>query len=497
LTVNTLELPSDTPSGDAVGGPFILSCSWCNWTSLDIGIKFEKHNNITGQLNRMRNGGKAEPGLKERESQVERLRREERSSPDQETSPAAKDTSGETDLAPDELFSRLNAFYRTQISEAWEPSLFGSYGASDMPFNSPGSISRLLNIYSGKKTKRQRPKPMREALTPAEGLRVFDAARDDGGDLARQLAAGWAGTTTSAQRAFQAPSAGLLPGGEAPRCVEDLRPAASQLRARRAKRCRACRTLLAKPEPRMSSSRWRIRVLALSYVPRLALRALDSSSSSALGAALSPHLVPLLAAAPPPPPAPLAPGAPHHFLLTVANPLFDPLRVTLATAPTTPGRVASRVTVLCPQFDVGANSDVWDEALSSSASAAGKRRSVAPGSAGAALGRLDEDGGAGGAGQRQVEAGKVWARGRNWTSVVVEIVPGRLPAADELAEDEDVLEVAVFVRAEYETEAAAGEDKAAGGGAGGAGSAAAGGAGGKEKREVAFWSVLGAGMIGR
>jgi len=153
--------------------------------------------------------------------------------------------------------------------------------------------------------------------------------------------------------------------------------------------------------------------------------------------------------------------------------------------------------VLCPQFDVGANSDVWDEALSSSAPAAGKRRSVAPGPAGAALGRLDEDAGAAGAGQRQVEAGKVWARGRNWTSVVVEIVPGRLPAADELAEDEDVLEVAVFVRAEYETEAAAGEDKAAGGGAGGAGSAAAGGAGGKEKREVAFWSVLGAGMIGR
>jgi dynactin-4 len=491
LTVNTLEMPADTPSGDAVGGPFILSCSWCNWTSLDIGIKFEKHNNITGQLSRMRNGGKVEPTMKERESQVERLRREERSTPDPEST-TAKDASEETDLAPDELFSRLTTFYRTQISEAWEPSLFGSYGASDMPFNSPGSISRLLNIYSGKKTKRQRPKPMREALTPAEGLRVFDAARDDGGDLARQRAAGWAGTTTTTQRAFQAPSTGLLGGGEGPRYVEDLRPAASQLRARRAKRCRACRTLLAKPEPRMSSSRWRIRVLALSYVPKLTLRTLDSTSSAALGASLAPQLVPLLAAAPPAAPAPLAPGAAHHFLLTVANPLFDPLRVTLATAPTTPGRVASRVTVLCPQFDVGANSDVWDEALSSSASAAGKRRSVAPGSAsGAALGRLDEDVGGGG-GQRQVEAGKVWARGRNWTSVIVEIVPGRLPPADELAEDEDVLEVAVFVRAEYETEAAAGEDKAAAG----VGPATAGGAGGKETREVAFWSVLGAGMIG-
>jgi dynactin-4 len=490
LTVNTLELPSDAPSGDAAGGPFILSCSWCNWSSLDIGIKFEKHNNITGQLNRLRNEGKTETGAKERESQVERLRREGRS-PDP---PTEKDGGDGSDLAPDELFSRLNTFYRTQISEAWEPSLFGSYGASDMPFNSPGSISRLLNIYSGKKTKRQRPKPMREALTPAEGLHVFDPTRDDGADLARQRAAGWAGTTSSAQRAFQPPAAGPLPGGEAPRRAADLRPAASQLRARRAKRCRACRTLLAKPEPRMSSSRWRIRVLALSYVPKLTLRALDAASPPlappALGAALSPHLVPLLAAAPPAPAAALAPGAPHHFLLTVANPLFDPLRVTLATAPTTPGRVASRVTVLCPQFDVGANSDVWDEALSSSASAsaAGKRRSVAPGSSssgGAGLGRLDEEPGAGG--QRQVEAGKVWARGRNWTSVVVEIVPGQLP--DGLAEDEEVLEVAVFVRAEYETEAA-GEDKAAGG----AGPATAGG--GKEKREVAFWSVLGVGIIG-
>ena len=96
--------------------------------------------------------------------------------------------------------------------------------------------------------------------------------------------------------------------------------------------------------------------------------------------------------------------------------------------------------------------------------------------------------------ERQAEAGKVWEKGRNWTSVIVEVVPGLLPGStgagvglaeqgEELGEDEDVLEIPVFVRIEYDTEAQGGaEEKGEG-------------KGGKERREVAFWCVLGVGRI--
>jgi dynactin 4 len=166
-------------------------------------------------------------------------------------------------------------------------------------------------------------------------------------------------------------------------------------------------------------------------------------------------------------------GRAYQFLLTATNPLYDKIRVTLATPAITPGRVGSRVTILCPQFDVGANSDVWDEALESSS----KRKSLMPGAS--VTGGRDEVEGHG----RQAEAGKVWGSGRNWTSVIVEIVPGLLPEADNLEEDEDVLEIAVFVRLEYETDAAAGDEKAVST------------AGAKEKREDAFWCILGVGQI--
>ena len=163
------------------------------------------------------------------------------------------------------------------------------------------------------------------------------------------------------------------------------------------------------------------------------------------------------------------------------------------------------MTILCPQFSVGANTDVWDEALGGGGSGGG-------------------GGGGGGSGEKrrtkaessegQAEAGKVWERGRNWTSVVVEVVPAGLESAVMLApergersdggdggldEDEDILEIPVFVRVEYEADAAADEagEKAT------ATAAAAGVPGDKdrhpekerEKRELAYWCVLGIGRI--
>ncbi|KAH0559373.1 hypothetical protein GP486_004116 [Trichoglossum hirsutum] len=183
----------------------------------------------------------------------------------------------------------------------------------------------------------------------------------------------------------------------------------------------------------------------------------------------------------------LPPLRPIQLLLTLHNPLFDPIRITLATPSHTPGRIASKVTILCPEFEIGANTDVWDEALS--AGGKEKRRTKAESSEG------------------QAEAGKIWEKGRNWTTVVLEVVPASLDptpmlpiqkegskealnpanAAAALEEDDDVLEIPLFVRAEYETDATA-DGGDAGGGVAGAEKE-------KEKRELAYWCVLGVGRI--
>ena len=102
---------------------------------------------------------------------------------------------------------------------------------------------------------------------------------------------------------------------------------------------------------------------------------------------------------------------------------------------------------------------------------------------------------------RQPEAGKLWERTRNSTSVIVEIVPGSLERApsivpkteEQLAaeeaeerEDDDVLQVPVYVRAEWEVEGKAGEGKDGVAGAPG---------GEKVAKELGYWVVLSVGRI--
>lgn len=154
-------------------------------------------------------------------------------------------------------------------------------------------------------------------------------------------------------------------------------------------------------------------------------------------------------------------------MLTVRNPLYERVRITLAAAAKTPGRVAHRVTLLCPQFEVGASREAYADMLDE------------------ALG-----GGEAKAGTGEGEAGKVYERARNAVGVVVEVVPGveegfrdaRSEVGDEEEEEEEALEIPVRVRVEWEAEG--GEEKD-------------GGEGAKVKRELGFWVVLGVGKVRR
>lgn len=471
MTVNSLENPAE-PS--ASGGPFILSCPYCHWSTHEIGIEFEKHTGITAQLARIANGGKPMRTQKERDKDRERKKElENRRMHDilsgSEDSPTAAESIDDSTPTHEDLFSNLSAFYKVQLT-AQAPS--NPFSPHDINFSSPSSFSRIMNLYSSttsKKQKREKPSPMREAASTLEGLTIHDSTSDVAA-IERIKKEGWGVTLSPAQKLAQ-PNPNL-------RFESELRPVATLLCTKRGKRCRSCRHILSKPESKITSTRYKIKLLALNHIPRLSIRALPSSASSQSAPGAPSSSVP---------PAfnyeKLKSGIPTHFLLHLSNPLFDPIKVTLATPSTTPGKIQSRVTILCPQFEVGANTDVWDDALSSSISPV-KRSST-----------LNADG-------SQIEAGKIWDRGRNWTSVVIEIVPGFLksltgftaPGEDggkakneeDLEDDEDVLEIPIFVRLEFETDVNA-EERGLGDSRGSKGE--------KERREEAFWTVVGVGRI--
>ncbi|KAH8701313.1 dynactin-like protein Arp1 p62 subunit RO2 [Phaeosphaeriaceae sp. PMI808] len=442
MTVSSIETP-DAPS--ATGGPYILACPYCHWSTIETGIEFDKHTGIYSQLARLGNHGKPIPTQKERDKERERSL----------LSPSAQSPPLDTDKpnqppSRDDRFANLAAFYKAQM-DAQTPS--NPFSAPDLNFSSPSAYSRIMNLYSStsaKKQKRPKPTPVREAASEIEGLHIYDAATDNAA-IERIKKEGWSTVVSQTQKLAQT--------NPFLQFEDELRPIAALLCTKRSKRCRSCRHILSKPESKITSTRYKIKILALSHVPRLSIRALPSNTV---------------------PPTTfnynnLRSGIPTHFLLQLSNPLFDTIKVTLATPSTTPGKIKSRVTILCPQFEVGANTDVWDDALSSSVPSATR----------------------GSAGDGQVEAGKVWDRGRNWTSVVIEVVPGFLrpilgidqtdsTETNELDQDDDLLEIPIFVRLEFEMEANA-EDRGLGDSRGSKGE--------KERREEAFWTVVGAGRI--
>ncbi|KAG9248279.1 dynactin-like protein Arp1 p62 subunit RO2 [Calycina marina] len=443
LSVSSVALAQTGLGADisAQAGPYVLNCTYCQWSSKEIGIQLEKPNGIYAQLSKVKNGGEPYISAKDR-------RREDR----RDISESPKGPGPNETLDADSQFENLKSFYQSQLADS-APSggmgFMGGYG-----YGSPGALSRIMGLYTGSsfgdKKRESKNGNMREVCDSSEGLQLT-STKDDQCAITRIQRVGWEGTASTAQQKEQAQSV---------RFMDDLRPFSHLLRTKRSKRCRACRHILSKPESKVQNTRFRIRLVARNYIPAITIQPLQQAPTSLL-----------------------TPMKPVQFVLTVKNPLFESVRVNIATPASTPGRFASKVTVLCPQFEIGASTDMFDEALREGGKE--KRRTKAEASEG----------------QLQAEAGKIWERGRNWVSVVVEIVPASLRTdgpefmksqqiqKDDgpLREDEDVLEIPVFVRVEWETDAA--HEESGGLAAGNKEKEL------KEKRELAYWCVIGVGRI--
>ncbi|CAZ84248.1 unnamed protein product [Tuber melanosporum] len=432
------------PTGGGQAGPYILLCNHCLWSSAEMGIEFEKPTSIAAQLaEKLKPPALAKVTSGSFTSPLSPLSASSEGyfpSMGAPTIITPDDEEDKRELSPEERFIKLKAHYAQQKTGAGADE----YGGS------PGALSRLMGLYSGLGSG-SRSRSFGRGIGGFSNMggkgklewAEWDAVKeigDDGEELVEKIReAGFSRTTSKEQRIAQ---------NHQPRFIQDLKPLAALLRTKRSKRCRACRHILVKPESKPTTIRFRIKLVAMNYIPALSISRLDPTAFNY---------------------AALTPLSTHQFLLTITNPLFDPINVTLATPAKTPGSYPSTVTILCPTFEVGANTDVWDEALQTTAN---------PPTTAIKKGR-----------KTGMLIGTVWDLGRNWTTVVIEIVPPLLPLPGELdedgnelaTEDDRLVQVPVSVRVVYETDLERDD--------GGLGKEA------KEKREHTYWSVLGLGRI--
>ncbi|MCJ1307306.1 hypothetical protein MMC25_000952 [Agyrium rufum] len=446
----------------------------------------------------------------------------------------SKGEQAQAPLDSDARFAALRNFLTSQLSaEAGLTNPLMS-PSGNLNYDSPSSLARIMSMYTGagsygKKASNSKPTIMREALTAAEGLKVLprpqkiseksknepqsEYPNEDEATIARLRKVSWNETTSSAQRDWQAQFSTTF-SSTPTRFQDSLLPVPTLLRTKRSIRCKPCRHILVKPESKVQSTKYKIKLVAINHVPRMSLKAMPTQPTpDARGSSINPTASSIFSTE-------LAPLKPHQFLLTLTNPLFDPLKVTLATPSLTPGRFQHRVTILCPAFEIGANTDVWDEALGNEVGNAGKlRRENNKPNDPSSRGRGDASGSDDRGGSGQAEAGKIWEKGRNWTTVVLEVKCHPIntkilskPKAhqvrrgdsmddeeeedeeEELGEDEDVLEIPIFVRLEWDADIV---PELSGVRAGTQRDKKGESVVVKDRRELAYWCVLGVGKIAK
>jgi len=377
------------PNEETQAAPYTLNCTYCQWSSTEIEIEFEKPTGISGislvslslivgQLSKL------VPPFSESQTEFEGLRDH-----------------------------YANLFDAGRPSEDAMASFSSRYSALLSGKGSFKTRQSTRSLYS-----RMRPPSRDTDDKPLEydNIKTIDDERELISRL--QSLTSLEDTTTITQRSKQLCK---------PRWEESLWPVNMQLRAKRSKRCRACRHILVKPENKPTSTRFRIKMLALysssklktklltirNYIPTLQVRAnVESPSTPSLTPKHPAHI--------------LTPGTTHSFILTLINPLYDPIRLTLSTPAKSPGPYPHATTILRPEFTVGANADIWnddEEILPSSEKE--KRRS-----------RFG-----------------IFEAKRNMISIFMEVVPA-IPerTTDNIARKEVVVEIPIFVKMIYQME---------------------------------------------
>lgn len=120
-----------------------------------------------------------------------------------------------------------------------------------------------------------------------------------------------------------------------PRTAPQVMPSTVSLRSKRLKRCRQCRLLLVKPDSKPMSITFRSRLYGNKVLPTISFEPVN-------------ELI-------------IVPGARSEWNLKLTNPLPEKCQIVLSTKNRTDQ--GDRVTILCPSFVLGPDSEVWDSSM--------------------------------------------------------------------------------------------------------------------------------------
>ncbi|KAG4306243.1 hypothetical protein PORY_000231 [Pneumocystis oryctolagi] len=317
---------------------YVLECPYCQWTSSEINIIFEKPTGLNAQLKNFST-----------ESSRKKL-----------------------------FYNRLKAYYEEM------------HRTLKLHTNNRFEISKLTNIYE-KVSKRKTFKNKNE-------LNVFnfnENSRDlqDDYEVIKRMSEikNLDEIATVKQRSNQLHHIIFK---------NDLMPIPYLLRTKRSKRCSSCKSILIDPESKPASAKFHTKLIAMNFIPTISLKCFPGSTSNCSIGKLSPNVTNL-------------------FLLTVTNPLYEKIKVFLATPQQTLGKYNHNVTILCPEFEVSANRSTHENNSTTKSITKNSTKIPLPGT--------------------------LWEREKNSTTVVLEIIPSEILPEDK-GFNNDLIEISIFVK---------------------------------------------------
>ncbi|KAJ8653638.1 hypothetical protein O0I10_010675 [Lichtheimia ornata] len=335
--------PSSTP---ATAGPYFLFCNVCRWNSKEVNMTFEKPTSLALQLQKT-----------------------------EEALPDAKEF--------DHLKEHFEKHLRLNPPPPLPPSL--------LSLSSPGAFSKLMGTMSNPHSQAQCKLDDIDTYEPSVQVPDDDLKLVDKLMTLRNVDE----ISTLRQRSSQLHNQPYL--------RKDIHPQRIHLSIKRSKRCRTCRHILIRPEQKAQITRFKIKLVAMNYIPNITIVKLPRKTW------------------------PLHVGIPTQFVLKFTNPLYEEMSVTLATPQqhkkpamglgataeeeqetTTPDepKVGGKVTILSPHFKVGAFNEMmeYDDEIYPTGPSSRSRSGFS-------------------AGLSSSWADGVHEKKNNYTSIIVEVIP--------------------------------------------------------------------------
>ncbi|KAI8993174.1 dynactin p62 family-domain-containing protein [Pilobolus umbonatus] len=282
LSVVTAHETSQMSTSSAGMGPYFLACNVCRWCSQEIDMTFEKPTSLALQLQK-----------------------------NEEALPDAKE------------FDHLKEHFEKCLRVNSPPPLPTSF----LSFSSSAAFSKYMGSQFHHDAQFQQGKL--DDITdyePSMKIPDDDARLLDSMINLRSVD----GISTLQQRTTQV--------HDQPYELSKVHPQRIHLAIKRSKRCRTCRHVLIKPEQKAQATRFKIKLVAMNYIPTITLVKLPRKNW------------------------PLKVGVPSQLVLKFINPLYEEMHITLATPQIRKGtggeeisnEIKGKVTILSPHFTVGA-----------------------------------------------------------------------------------------------------------------------------------------------